>query len=80
MKRAWFVVAALMIFVAGAIAQKAAQPEVKAERFVLVDHDGNKRAELGLDRTGEANLTFYDARGRAIWSARGPSIVPLREP
>ena len=80
MKRAWVVLAALAIFVVGAIAQKAAQPEVKAERFLLVDRDGKKRAELGVDRSGEANLTFYDARGRAIWSARGPAIVPLREP
>jgi hypothetical protein len=32
---------------------------VTAERFVLVDSSGNSRAELGLDATGNPNLTMF---------------------
>ncbi len=85
MKQAWFVLGALVLFGAGAIAEKVAQPaqfnrEVRADRFLLVDHDGKIRAELAMDRTGEPNLALYDTRGRVIWSARGAGIVPAREP
>jgi hypothetical protein len=52
--------------------------QITAERFVVADANGMKRAELGLDPQGAIHLTLYNEQGRVLWSApvRG-GIFPL---
>ena len=66
---------------------------VDAEAFAVVDHDGNVRAEIGVDDQKAACLRMYDREGRRrielmestgvatlrFFDAEGTSIVELRQ-
>jgi hypothetical protein len=87
--RTWIlaVTAALAGFLGGVIASGIntafAQPrggaaqEITAQRFVVADADGNKRAEMGLDLGGRIHLTLYSEKGRVLWSAPVVGMMPL---
>ena len=51
--------------------------QITAERFVVADASGNKRAEMGLDPQGRVNLTLYSEKGRVLWSAPIAGVMPL---
>lgn len=82
------VTAAVAGFLGGALAsgigtifaQERGAPAVRqitAERFVVADASGNKRAEMGLDPQGRVNLTLYSEKGRVLWSAPIAGMMPL---
>lgn len=88
--RVWFLVAAAGIFgfLGGALAsglgtvfaQERGAPagrQITAERFVVADASGNKRAEMGLDPQGRIRLTLYSETGRVLWSAPMAGVMPL---
>ena len=52
--------------------------EITAQRFVVADPSGNKRAEMGLDPAGRIHLTLYNEKGRVLWSAPVAGVMPLR--
>ncbi|HKW96217.1 MAG TPA: hypothetical protein VJN43_00720 [Bryobacteraceae bacterium] len=54
----------------------AAAAEIKAGSFVLVDAEGNRRAVLGFDKSGQPNLSIYDNRGHTVWTTRS-GVFPL---
>ena len=62
-----------------AFAQQRGGPtqEITAQRFVVADASGNKRAEMGLDLQNRIKLTLYSENGRVLWSAPMPGVMPL---
>lgn len=48
---------------------EAAEEQVVAKRFVLVDEDGSPRAALAIRADGSPGLAFSDKDGRIIWKA-----------
>jgi hypothetical protein len=62
-----------------ALAQQRGGPtqEISAQRFVVADASGNKRAEMGLDLQNRIKLTLYSENGRVLWSAPMPGVMPL---
>ena len=62
-----------------AFAQQRGGPaqEITAQRFLVADPSGNKRAELGLDLQNRIRLTLYSENGRVLWSAPMPGLMPL---
>ena len=87
--RTWILTAAAIAgFLGGALAngvntafaQQRGRPaqQITAERFVVADADGNKRAEMGLDPQGRIQLTLYSEKGRVLWSAPVAGVMPLR--
>jgi hypothetical protein len=62
-----------------ALAQPRSAPaqEITAQRFVVTDAGGNKRAEMGLDAEGRIHLSLYSEKGRVLWSAPMPGLMPL---
>lgn len=63
-----------------AFAQQRGGPaqEITAQRFVVTDASGNKRAEMGLDAEGRIHLSLYSEKGRVLWSAPTLGLMPLR--
>ena len=60
------------------VSANAALPTViEARSFVLKDADGHKRGELTVDRDGRPALRLYNEDGRTIWSAPGPTVIPV---
>ena len=76
---AGFLGGALATGINTAFAQQRGGPaqEIAAQRFVVTDASGNKRAEMGLDAEGRIHLTLYSEKGRALWSAPMPGLMPL---
>jgi hypothetical protein len=87
--RTWIlpITAAIAGFLGGALAnglntafaQQRGGPaqEITAQRFVVTDAGGNKRAEMGLDLQNRIKLTLYSENGRVLWSAPMPGLMPL---
>ena len=46
-------------------------PEIKAQRFVLVNDDGSTAGFFGFDQDGKANVVLLDKTGKVVWSANG---------
>ena len=76
---AGFLAGALANGVNTAFAQQRGGPaqEITAQRFIVADPRGNKRAEMGLDPQGRIKLTLYSENGRVLWSAPMPGLMPL---
>ena len=76
---AGFLAGALANGVNTACAQQRGGPaqEITAQRFIVADPSGNKRAEMGLDPQGRIKLTLYSENGRVLWSAPMPGLMPL---
>ena len=85
----WMLIAAASIagFLGGALANGVSTAfrqqrggfaqEITAQRFVVADTGGNKRAEMGFDLRNRIKLTLYSENGRVLWSAPMPGLVPL---
>lgn len=54
----------LIIEVSSADKKKPSEPEIRAEKFVLTDSDGNTRAQLQCAGGGAVALTFHDDKGK----------------
>jgi hypothetical protein len=76
---AGFLGGALAAGVNTALAQQQGGPaqEITAQRFIVADANGKKRAEMGLDPQGRIQLTLYNERGRVLWSAPMAGVMPL---
>jgi hypothetical protein len=77
---AGFLVGAFASGIGTVLAQERGAPaarQITAERFVVADASGNKRAEMGLDPQGRVNLTLYSEKGRVLWSAPIAGVMPL---
>ena len=76
---AGFLGGALTSSVNTAFAQPRGGPtqEITAQRFVVADASGNKRAEMGLDLQNRIKLTLYSENGRVLWSAPIAGVMPL---
>lgn len=48
--------------------------EVRAHSFVLVNGEGRVLGTFTADSEGRPALRLFDANGREIWSAEGPSL------
>ena len=72
----------LALVVAGPLlmgAAKAPEKAVEAEKIVIRDGKGMKRAELGTDVGGAAVLEMFDAGGTKLVSLRGAPGSPILE-
>ena len=49
-----------------------------AERFTLINEKNQRVGLFGIDRTGDADLTLYDAAGRKIWSTKSRAVPIAR--
>lgn len=54
----------LVIEVSNADKKKPSEPEIRAQKFVLTDVDGNTRAQLQSAGKGAVALTFHDDKGK----------------
>jgi len=81
--------AALLGWLGGAVsagrpvhAQERNLPKViTAEKFVVVDTAGTRRAEIGVGADGQASVRIYDERGKLEWSApESPHVWPATAP
>ncbi len=58
-------------------AQERTWPKViTAEKFVVLDSSGGKRAELGVSRNGKTALRLYDEHGRLVWNVPDGLVWP----
>jgi hypothetical protein len=73
--------------IAPALVHAQAQPsipkEIRAETFVIVDHDGKPRGAFGIDKKYGPVIEITDAKGNAAWIriqenifSRKPTLVP----
>ena len=51
-----------------------APTELRARSFLLVNEKGAVRGTFALDANGRPALRLFDANGREVWSAEGPTI------
>lgn len=53
--------------------------EIKAQRFVIVNEEGQALGVFGFDRNGTPMVNLTDQNGRTVWSTQ-PSLLRQPEP
>jgi hypothetical protein len=60
-------------------AQAPIPKEIKAQKFVIVNEEGQALGVFGFDRNGTPMVNLTDENGRTFWSTQ-PSILRQPEP
>jgi len=85
MKKRYLVLCTLAGFAGGALssyvrpltarAESNSPEEIRAQRFTLVDHDGEPLGSFSVDRFGRSQLVLSDRSGHEVWRVVGDHIV-----
>ena len=60
--------AAVSLFAPRSLNGQTAAQVIRANRFILLDNDGQKRGEWIIGESGHPLLRMFDERGNVMWS------------